>query len=108
VEVGQAHAFGGDGVDVRCLDVGAVAAQLGEPDVVEHDEHHVRRVLGRRGLRWPPRLRVAPVVADRSLEVHLCHGPRSRLSGVPRARRPGPLIETDLNEFLEHYRHRYR
>ena len=49
VEVGQPHASGGQGVDHRRVDVGAVAAQLGEAHVVEHDQHHVGRA--RRRLR---------------------------------------------------------
>ena len=32
----------GQGVDVRCRDVGAEAAELREPEVVEHDHEHVR------------------------------------------------------------------
>ena len=31
------------------VDVGAVAAELRVPDVVEHDEHHVRRAAGGSG-----------------------------------------------------------
>jgi hypothetical protein len=44
VEVGELQAAGGEGVDVRGVDVGAVAAELGEAGVVEQDDHHVGRV----------------------------------------------------------------
>ena len=43
VEVGQPHSLVGQPVDRWGRDVGAVAAELGEADVVEHDDHHVRR-----------------------------------------------------------------
>src|SRR5690606_22336730 len=41
VEVGVAEALGGQRVERRRLDVRAEAPQLGEPDVVEHDEQDV-------------------------------------------------------------------
>ena len=47
VEVGEAYAVGGEPVDGRRRDVGAVAAELREADVVEHDQQHVGRA-GRR------------------------------------------------------------
>ena len=47
VEVGQSHPVGGDGIDEGGLDVGPVATELGEADVVEHDEDHIGRALWR-------------------------------------------------------------
>ena len=85
MEVGEADPLGGHAVDDRGLDVRAVAAELGEPDVVEHDEYDVGRVLGRGGSGWPPRLRVAPVVADLALELDPAHGPTPMHSTVRRA-----------------------
>ena len=38
---------GREPVDVRGVDLGAVAAELREADVVEHDEQHVGRARGR-------------------------------------------------------------
>ena len=73
VEVGQSHAFGCDRIDEGGLDVGPIAAQLGKSDVVEHDEHHVGRSVGRSGQRRPPSLGVAPVVADLSLKLDWWH-----------------------------------
>ena len=52
VEVGEAQAAGGQGVDVRRGDLRAVAAQVGEAEVVEHDADHIGRAgrgLGRLG-----------------------------------------------------------
>ena len=49
VEVGEAHPPVGQLVDRRGGDVGAVAAQLCEADVVEHDHHHVGRAGTVRG-----------------------------------------------------------
>ena len=44
VEVRELQAVGGERVDVRRVDVGAVAAELGEPGVVEQHQHDVGRV----------------------------------------------------------------
>ena len=75
VEVGQAHARGRQPVDHRGVDGGAVTAELGEPHVVEDDEHHVGRAGRRRRLRRPPRLRLAPVPPDATVEFPLLrHG----------------------------------
>ena len=41
-KLASADPAGGQPVDRGRLDVGPVAAELGEADVVEHDEHHVR------------------------------------------------------------------
>ena len=52
VEVGEAKAAGGQGVNVRRGDLRAVAAQVGEAEVVEHDADHIGRAgrsLGRLG-----------------------------------------------------------
>ncbi len=78
VKVRQTQARGGQGVDRRRGDGGAVATELGEPHVIEHDKHDIRRP-GRRGhLRRPPWLRVPPVSADAAAELPLLrHRPPS-------------------------------
>ena len=50
MEVGVAHAAGGEGVDVRGRDLGAETAEVGEAEIVaEHDDH-----VGRSGpVVWP-------------------------------------------------------
>ena len=55
VEVGEAQAPCGQPVEVRGVEVGPVAAQLGEAEVVEHDDHDVRRAdpVGLLGGRRP-------------------------------------------------------
>ena len=45
VKVGELQPVGGEGVDVRGVDGGAVASELREPGVVEQHDHHVRRVI---------------------------------------------------------------
>jgi hypothetical protein len=75
VEVGQAHPAGGQVVDHRRVDGGAVATELAEPHVVENDQHHIGRPGGRGGLGGPPRLGVAPVEPDPTAEFPLLtHG----------------------------------
>ncbi len=64
VEVRQAHARRRERVDVRRVDLGAVAAELREADVVQHDQQHVGRTVGRLHALGPSRGRVAPVPAD--------------------------------------------
>ena len=82
VEVGEPDAVGGQAVDDGGVDVGPVAAELGEPHVVEHDEQHIGRAVGRRGLRWPPRFRGAPVVTDRPAELDPGHEGTSGVVGT--------------------------
>ena len=59
VEAAVAQLAGGEAVDGGGGDVAAVAAELGEPQVVEHDHQHVRRSprgpgqRGERGRRLP-------------------------------------------------------
>ena len=94
VEVGQPHALGGDAVDEGRLDVGAVAAELGEADVVEHDQHDVGRALGRR------RAAAATTAPSRASRCRSCPGtqfaPRvnPRLLGVRRALHSGRVRRT--------------
>jgi hypothetical protein len=55
VEAVVAQPAGGEAVDGRRLDVAAEAAQLPEPQVVEHDHQHVRcalRGMGAGRERW--------------------------------------------------------
>ena len=75
VEVGEPEATLGQAVDRRSGDVGAVAAQLGEAHVVEHDEQDIGGALGRAGHFRPPRCRLPPVVADHALERLCLHSP---------------------------------
>ncbi len=55
VEVREAQTPLGQAIEVRGLEVRPVAAQLGEPEVVEHDDHDVRRAdpVGLLGGRRP-------------------------------------------------------
>ena len=55
VEVGVAQPAGGQPVDVRGGEVGAVAAEVGEAGVVEQDDHHVGSALARVRRGGPPR-----------------------------------------------------
>ena len=48
------------------VDVGAVAAELREADVVEHDEQDVGRAGRAAPAERPPRRRVPPVASDHS------------------------------------------
>jgi hypothetical protein len=83
VEVGQTDAVRGHTVDHRRVDVGAVTAELREPDVVEDDENHVGCPVGRCGHRGPPGLRGPPVVADRAAELDAAHrAPPLRVEAV--------------------------
>ena len=70
VELRVAQPVGHDAVDVRRGDRAAVAAQRGEPDVVEHDVDDARGPLGcaRRLERRPVGHRVPDVDVDRALE----------------------------------------
>ena len=70
VEVGQPDPVPGQSIDDRRLDGRAVAAQLGEADIIEHDQDHIGRPLGRRGLRGPPWFRIPPVPTDPASECH--------------------------------------
>jgi F420-dependent oxidoreductase-like protein len=83
VEVGEAYAFDREAIEIRGRDVGAVAAELREADVVQHDQHHVRCAGRRFGLGRPPGRGRSPVVADGSFEVLRHAGSLSRLLDTP-------------------------
>ncbi len=68
VEPGVAEPLGGEPVDGRRGDLGAVATEVGEPDVVEHDEQHVGALRWRRRRR-PPRRRVLDRGSDAPFEL---------------------------------------
>ena len=68
VESGVPEPLGGEPVDRRCGDLGAVAAEVGEPDVVEHHEQHVG-ALRRHRRRRPPRCRVLDRGSDAPFEL---------------------------------------
>ena len=82
VEVGEPHPVVRERVERGRRDVGAVAAELREPDVVEHEHQHVRRARGRFGIGWPPRCRRSPVSSDHTLEFR-AHGPESARRARP-------------------------
>ena len=46
VELGEAHAALGEGVEVRGVDLAAMVAEVGEPHVVHHDEYDVGALGG--------------------------------------------------------------
>ena len=81
VEVGVAEPVGGEGVDVGRVDVGSVAAELGEPEVVEEDHDHVRGLVAGVGWFGEPRLGFGDGGADRALPsgvvLHGSHPPGS-------------------------------
>jgi hypothetical protein len=56
VEAGIAQAFGGKPVNGRRPDLRAVAAEIGEADVVEQDNQDIRRTGRRPRCIRPPRL----------------------------------------------------
>ncbi len=68
--LGIANAVGGKPIDVRRLDGTAVAAERGEPHIVQHDVHDARCALGSlRGLeRRPVRLRIPDIDVDDTAE----------------------------------------
>ena len=69
VEIGVAQPLRGQTVDVRRGQLGAVAAEVGEPGVVEEDEHHVGRVLAGVGRGRPPRGRFGLGAGDHAVEA---------------------------------------
>ena len=75
VEVGVADAVGRQGVDVGCGELGAVAAEVGEPGVVEQDDDHVRGIGARVRRDGPPGLRLRLGPGDHAVEgLELLHG----------------------------------
>ena len=86
VEVGELQSACRQRVDVRGVDVRAVAAELGEPGVVEQHHDDVRSVVTR--VRWfvEVRRRIGNGAADRSLESRWSH--RSLLHRAVPIRRP--------------------
>ena len=69
MEVAQPYAIPSQLVDHRRVDGRAVAAQLAETHVVEHNQHDIGRTGWRRRLRWPPGLRLPPVPPDSASEL---------------------------------------
>jgi hypothetical protein len=91
VEAGVAQTIGREGVDRRGVDLGPVAPEVGEPDVVEEDHEHVRGPA-RDGLqlRGPVRLRLADRGADGPLEARL-HGGKLDVVTIPSVSKPFPV-----------------
>ena len=79
VHVGVAQPVRRERVEVRRRDRAAVAAQLPEADVVEHDHQDVGRAGGRTGFVWPPWLGLPVIPADAALEGSRFHGVRRPL-----------------------------
>ena len=86
VEVGEPDALGGEAVDDGRVDVGPVAAELGEADVVEHDEDDVGRARraawgrgGHHGSESASRCRSSP--RTRSWPRRTPRGPRRHGAG---------------------------
>ena len=73
VKVGVAQALGGQAVEGRGGDIGAEAAELGEPDVVEHDDDDVRRTRGCPHRFGPARRRFVEVAPDHSAKRFIPH-----------------------------------
>ena len=68
VHVVVAQAALGQAVEVRRRDRAAIAPELTEPRVVQHDEQHVRRALRRPHRSWPRRRRLIRRPADHTRE----------------------------------------
>ena len=73
MEVREPEAVPREAVECRRRDVGAVAAELGEADIVEHQQQHVRRTGLRFRIGRPPRRRDPPILTDHPVES-LRHG----------------------------------
>ena len=69
MEVCELHAISSECVHVWGVDVGSVAAELGEACVVKEHDHHVGCGLARVGWLYVVRLGVRERPADRSLEL---------------------------------------
>ena len=69
VEVRELQPAGGERVDVRCVDVRAVATELGESGVVEQHDHHVGCLVTRMRRLVVERRRLGDGASDRSLEA---------------------------------------
>ncbi len=80
VEAGVAQAVGSEAIDGRGVDLRAVAAEVGEPDVVEHDEQHVGPSCRCSRIRRPPRRRLADRGPDGPAERLSTH--RTKLTGA--------------------------
>jgi hypothetical protein len=75
VEVRIAESTGGEPVDVGSLEIGAVAAELSEAQVIEEDDHHVGSPLARVRGFGPPRFRVGEQSANGPLKsLVVLHG----------------------------------
>src|SRR5690606_11849085 len=85
VEVVVAQAARCELVDVGRVDLGPVAAEVGEADVVEDDHHDVRRTLGWQRRLRPPGNRVVVGPADHAF-VHGSKPPASRVTESAAAR----------------------
>ena len=68
VEVREAQATGGEAVDVGRREVGPVAAEVGEAEVVEEDHHDVRGMVAGVGGIGPRRLGLGDGPADDPVE----------------------------------------
>ena len=69
VEVGVAHTTGSEGVEVGRVDLGAVAGEVGEPEIVGQHHDDVGRTGGRRREGRPGRFRRREDPSDLSVET---------------------------------------
>ncbi len=74
MKVAEAQPAGSQPIDVRRGEVGPVAAEVGEPEVVEQDHDDVRRVGLRMHRIGPPRLGVRERAPDRAAEAGVVLG----------------------------------
>jgi hypothetical protein len=70
VEIGESDTVVGQTIDHGRLDGRAVASELCETDVIEHDQNDIGRPFRSRGFRWPPGFRLPPVPPDPFSEFH--------------------------------------
>ena len=69
MEVVKPKPAGREPVDVRRADQAAETADLGKTDIVEQEDDHVRRTLGRTLLFWPPLLGILVLLGNHALEA---------------------------------------
>ena len=87
VHVGVQQAAGGQRVEIRRRDRAAVAAELPEPGVIQHDEQHIRRASGRPQRPRPRRARLLRRPPD--------HARERRTRRILRQRHPPALHPAD-------------
>ena len=74
VKVREADSLSGKAVEVGGVDLAAVAAEVGEPDVVDEDDHDVRRTVGGHRPARPARLGPGHRAPDPAFEAGVRRG----------------------------------